>query len=203
MRRDPVLAAIIKRHGPCGLGAVRDRFDHFSMLVRAIVFQQLSTKAATTIHNRLLECMPGGTTPECLAAITAQQMRAAGISRQKEAYLRDLAERVGSGQVPLEAVDLMTDEEVIEALTKVKGIGRWTAEMFLIFRLQRPDVLPVGDLGIVNAIQKAYRMRKKPTSDRMLKLGEAWRPYRSVATWYLWRSLDNEPVKKDMKEKTT
>jgi DNA-3-methyladenine glycosylase II len=203
MRRDPVLAAIIKRHGPCGLGAVRDRFDHFSMLVRAIVFQQLSTKAATTIHNRLLECMPGGTTPECLAAITAQQMRAAGISRQKEAYLRDLAERVGSGQVPLEAVDLMTDEEVIEALTKVKGIGRWTAEMFLIFRLQRPDVLPVGDLGIVNAIQKAYRMRKKPTSDRMLKLGEAWRPYRSVATWYLWRSLDNEPVKKDTKEKTT
>ena len=203
MRRDPVLAAIIKRHGPCGLGAVRDRFDHFSMLVRAIVFQQLSTKAATTIHNRLLECMPGGTTPECLAAITAQQMRAAGISRQKEAYLRDLAERVGSGQVPLEAVDLMTDEEVIEALTKVKGIGRWTAEMFLIFRLQRPDVLPVGDLGIVNAIQKAYRMRKKPTSDRMLKLGEAWRPYRSVATWYLWRSLDNEPVKKETKEKTT
>src|SRR5512145_924483 len=118
MRRDPVLAAIIKRHGPCGLAAVRDRFDHFSMLVRAIVFQQLSTKAATTIHNRLIECMPGGATPECLAAITQQQMRAAGISRQKEAYLRDLAEKVGSGQVPLEAVDTMTDEDVIDALTK-------------------------------------------------------------------------------------
>ena len=200
MRRDPVLAAIIKRHGPCGLGAVRDRFDHFSMLVRAIVFQQLSTKAATTIHNRLIECMPQGTTPECLSAITQQQMRAAGISRQKEGYLRDLAQKVASGQVPLEAVDAMTDEEVIEALTKVKGIGRWTAEMFLIFRLQRPDVLPVGDLGIVNAMQKAYRMRKKPTPDRMRKIGEAWRPYRSVATWYLWRSLDNEPVKKDTKE---
>ena len=200
MRRDPVLAAIIKRHGPCGLGAVRDRFDHFSMLVRAIVFQQLSTKAATTIHNRLIECMPGGTTPECLAAITQQQMRTAGISRQKEAYLRDLAEKVVSGQVPLEAVDAMADEEVIEALTKVKGIGRWTAEMFLIFRLQRPDVLPVGDLGIVNAIQRAYRLRKKPTPERMRKLGEAWRPYRSVATWYLWRSLDNEPVKKATKE---
>ena len=198
MRRDPVLAAIIKRHGPCGLGAVRDRFDHFSMLVRAIVFQQLSTKAATTIHNRLLESLPEGKpTPECLGAVTEEQFRAAGISRQKAAYLRDLCANVSSGAVPLDAVDTMSDEEVIAALTKVKGIGRWTAEMFLIFRLQRPDVLPVGDLGIVNAIQRAYKLRKKPTPDRMRKLGEAWRPYRSVATWYLWRSLDNEPVKKE------
>lgn len=204
MRRDPVLAAIIKRHGPCGLGAARDRFDHFAMLVRAIVFQQLSTKAATTIHTRLLACMPGGkATAECLATVTEAELRAAGISRQKADYLRDLCEKVGSGTVPLDAVDAMTDEEVIEALTKVKGIGRWTAEMFLIFRLQRPDVLPVGDLGIVNAIQKAYRLRKKPTPDRMRKLGEAWRPYRSVATWYLWRSLDNEPVKNDSKEKSS
>ena len=204
MRRDPVLAAIIKRHGPCGLGAARDRFDHFAMLVRAIVFQQLSTKAATTIHSRLLACMPGGkATAECLAAVTEVELRAAGISRQKADYLRDLCEKVGSGAVPLDAVDAMTDEEVIEALTKVKGIGRWTAEMFLIFRLQRPDVLPIGDLGIVNAIQKAYRLRKKPTPERMRKLGEAWRPYRSVATWYLWRSLDNEPVKNDSKEKSS
>ena len=195
MRRDPILGAIIKHHGACGLGAVRDRFDHFSMLVRAIVFQQLSTKAATTIHNRLLECLPAGKpTPECLSAVTEDQLRAAGISRQKAAYLRDLCDRVSSGDVPLDALDAMTDEEVIDALTRVKGIGRWTAEMFLIFRLQRPDVLPVGDLGIVNAIQKAYRLRKKPTADKMRKLGEAWRPYRSVATWYLWRSLDNEPV---------
>ena len=193
MRRDPILGAIVKRHGACGLGAVRDRFDHFSMLVRAIVFQQLSTKAATTIHNRLLECMPGGKpAPECLAAVTDEQFRTAGISRQKAAYLRDLGEKVSSGDLPLDALDAMTDDEVIEALTRVKGIGRWTAEMFLIFRLQRPDVLPVGDLGIVNAIQKAYRLRKKPTPEKMRKLGEAWRPYRSVATWYLWRSLDNE-----------
>jgi DNA-3-methyladenine glycosylase II len=198
MRRDPVLAAIIKRHGACGLGAVRDRFDHFSMLVRAIVFQQLSTKAATTIHNRLMEALPGGTpTPEGVAALTEDQLRTAGISRQKAAYLRDLAEKVASGAVPLQDVDALTDEDVITALTQIKGIGRWTAEMFLIFRLQRPDVLPVGDLGIVNAIQRAYRMRKKPTPDRMRKLGEAWRPYRSVATWYLWRSLDNEPVTKE------
>lgn len=191
MRRDPVLAAIIKRHGPCGLGEVRDRFDHFSMLVRAIVFQQLSTKAATTIHNRLLESVPGGKPdPVLVAALTDEQFRAAGISRQKALYLRDLCEKVGSGAVPLTQVDGLSDEEVITALTQVKGIGRWTAEMFLIFRLQRPDVLPLNDLGIINAIQRAYGLRKKPSPDRMRKLGEAWRPYRSVASWYLWRSLD-------------
>ena len=203
MRRDPVLGAIIKRHGACGLGAVRDRFDHFSMLVRAIVFQQLSTKAATTIHNRLIDAMGSAPTPACLAALGEPQLRAAGISRQKAGYLRDLCEKVEGGVVPLDALESMADEEVIDALTKVKGIGRWTAEMFLIFRLQRPDVLPVGDLGIVNAIQKAYRMRKKPTPERMRKLGEAWRPYRSVATWYLWRSLDNEPVQTATKEKAS
>jgi DNA-3-methyladenine glycosylase II len=190
-----VLAAIIRQHGPCGLGAVRDRVDHFAMLARANVFQQLSTKAATTIHNRLLESLPGGAmTPAALAAIDEPLFRAAGISRQKSGYLRDLADKVASGIVPLEAVDEMPDEEVIAALTAVKGIGRWTAEMFLIFRLQRPDVLPVGDLGIQNAIQKAYRLRKKPTPERMRKLAAAWQPYRSIACWYLWRSLDNEPA---------
>jgi len=214
MRRDPVLAAIIRQHGPCGLGAVRDRFDHFAMLARAIVFQQLSTKAATTIHNRLLESLPGGAmTPAALAAIDEAQSRAAGISRQKHGYLRDLAEKVVSGVVPLEAVDDMPDEDVIAALTAIKGIGRWTAEMFLIFRLQRPDVLPVGDLGIQNAIQKAYRLRKKPSPDRMRKLAAAWQPYRSIACWYLWRSLDppspgltpglrrGKPVAEDTREK--
>jgi DNA-3-methyladenine glycosylase II len=196
MRRDPVLAAIIKQHGPCGLGAVRDRYDHFAMLVRAIVFQQLSTKAATTIHTRLMTQMPAGSpTPDALTALTDEQLRVAGISRQKAAYLRDLGEKVRDGLVPLDAVDSLGDEEVIAALTQVKGIGRWTAEMFLIFRLGRPDVLPLNDLGIINAIHKAYRLRKKPTPDRMRKLGEAWRPYRSIACWYLWRSLDNEPVK--------
>ena len=191
MRRDPVLAAIIKRHGPCALGEARDRFDHFTMLVRAIVFQQLSTKAATTIYTRLLATMPAGiATPQAIATLTDQQLRAAGISRQKAAYLRDLGGKVSAGDVPLEAVDTLADEDVITALTKVKGIGRWTAEMFLIFRLQRPDVLPLNDLGIVNAIQKAYRLRKKPTAGRLLKIGEAWRPYRSIACWYLWRSLE-------------
>ena len=191
MRRDPVLGAIIKKHGPCALGDARDRFDHFAMLVRAIVFQQLSTKAATTIHTRLLAALrPDVPVPEALAALTDEQLRAAGLSRQKAGYVRDLCDKVAAGVVPLERVDGMSDEEVIAALTQVKGIGRWTAEMFLIFRLQRPDVLPVGDLGIVTAIQKAYGLRKKPTPERMRKLAEPWRPYRSVASWYLWRSLD-------------
>lgn len=198
MRRDPVLAAIIRRHGECGLGAVRERFDHFSMLVRAIVFQQLSTKAATTIHGRLLALLSeGGLSHETLVALSEAEMRTAGISRQKAGYLRDLCEKVSCRAVPLDALDAMTDEEVIESLVRVKGIGRWTAEMFLIFRLQRPDVLPVDDLGIVTAVQKAYGLRKRPKPDRLRKIGEAWRPYRSVASWYLWRSLDNEPVAKE------
>ncbi len=195
MRRDPVLGAIIKRHGPCGLAQARHRFDHFAMLVRSIVFQQLSTKAASTIHGRLMELMPHSTpTPESLALITDEQFRAAGISRQKAGYLRDLAQKVSGGLVPLEEVDAMTDEEVITSLIRIKGIGRWTAEMFLIFRLLRPDVLPVDDLGILNAVQRAYGLRKRPKADRLRKIGEAWRPYRSIASWYLWRSLDNEPL---------
>lgn len=192
LRKDPVLAAIIRRHGPCGLGAARDRFDHFQMLVRAIVFQQLSTKAATTIHGRLAAMLPESSPMAAsLAALTDEQLRSAGISRQKAGYLRDLCEKVSSGAVLLDELDAMSDEEVITSLTRIKGIGRWTAEMFLMFRLQRPDVLPLDDLGIVNAIKKAYKLRK-PTPERLRKIGEAWRPYRSVACWYLWRSLDNE-----------
>jgi DNA-3-methyladenine glycosylase II len=196
LRRDPVLAAIIRRHGACGLGAARDRFDHFSMIVRAIVFQQLSTKAATTIHGRLLALMPAGADAACLAALSDEQLRGAGISRQKAGYLRDLCRQVSEGTVRLDALDEMSDDEVVEALTTIKGVGRWTAEMFLIFRLQRPDVLPVGDLGIITAVQRAYRLRKPPTPERLRKIGEAWRPYRSIASWYLWRSLDNEPVER-------
>ena len=116
------------------------------------------------------------------------------MSRQKIAYLRDLCEKVSTRALDLDALDALADEDVINALVTVKGIGRWSAEMFLIFRLQRPDVLPVGDLGIVVAVQRAYRLRKRPTPERLRKIGEAWRPYRSVACWYLWRSLDNEVV---------
>ena len=193
LRRDPVLAALIREYGPCGLAAAQ-RQDHFSALVRAIVFQQLSTKAASTIYSRMVALLPAGQlVPEALGALTDEQLRSAGISRQKAGYLRDLCTKVTAGVVPLDELEHMNDEQVIEALTKIKGIGRWSAEMFLMFRLHRPDVLPVGDLGIMNAVMKVYRMRKKPSPERLRRLGEAWRPYRSVASWYLWRSLGSAP----------
>ena len=191
LRRDPVLAALIRKHGECGL-AQAQRADHFSALVRAITGQQLSTKAASTIFARLVALMPDGLTPAALSALTDEQMRAVGMSRQKITYFRDLCGKALSGVVPLDALDQMSDEEVIVALTKIKGVGRWSAEMFLMFRLHRPDVLPVDDLGIVNAIKNVYRLRKRPNADRIRKIGAAWEPYRSVACWYLWRSLDNE-----------
>ncbi len=192
LRRDPVIATLIRKHGACGLAAAQ-RSDHFSALVQAITGQQLSTKAASTIYARLVALMPGGLTPQALASLTDEQMRAVGMSRQKIAYFRDLAGKALTGALPLDALDTMSDDEVIAALTQVKGIGRWSAEMFLMFRLHRPDVLPVDDLGIVNAVKTVYRLRKRPTADRIRRIGEAWRPYRSVASWYLWRSLDNEP----------
>jgi DNA-3-methyladenine glycosylase II len=192
-RRDPVLADIIRKHGPCGLAAAQ-RADHFSALVRAITGQQLSTKAAATIYSRVIALMPEGRlTAAALAAVSDEQLRGVGMSRQKCSYFRDLCARVTSGELPLDSLDSMSDEDVITALTRVKGIGRWSAEMFLMFRLHRPDVLPVDDLGIVNAVKNVYRLRKRPTPERIRKIGEAWKPYRSVASWYLWRSLDNEP----------
>ncbi len=191
LRRDPVLAALIRKHGECGLAAAQ-RADHFSALVRAITGQQLSTKAAATIYSRLVALMPDGVTPAALAALGDNEMRGVGMSRQKIAYFRDLSARAVSGALPLDRLDAMSDDEVIDALTQVKGIGRWSAEMFLMFRLHRPDVLPVDDLGIVNPVKNVYGLRKRPTADRIRRIGESWRPYRSVACWYLWRSLDNE-----------
>jgi DNA-3-methyladenine glycosylase II len=191
LRRDPVLAALIRKHGACGL-AQAQRADHFTALVRAITGQQLSTKAASTIFARLVALMPDGLTPAALSALTDADMRAVGMSRQKITYFRDLCEKALTGVVSLDALDQMSDEDVIVTLTKIRGIGRWSAEMFLMFRLHRPNVLPVDDLGIVNAIKNVYRLRKRPTADRIRKIGEAWQPYRSVACWYLWRSLDNE-----------
>ena len=193
MRRDPVLAAVIKKHKNRSL-IDAPAVDPFSALVRTITAQQISTKAAATIHGRLVSLMPGGiATPEALLTITDDQLRGAGLSRQKSAYLRDLGLKVSSGDLPIDALDRLTDEEVIDAIVKVKGLGRWSAEMFLMFRMRRPDVLPVDDLGIVTAIQRLYKLRKKPKADRIRKIGEAWRPYRTVACWYLWRSLENTP----------
>src|SRR5436190_4211213 len=187
-RRDPVIRDLMRTHGTCGL-ADAQHGDPFGALMKAIVSQQLSTKAAHTIFTRLVALFDGVPTPQALAALTDTQLRGVGLSGQKLRYMRDLGGRVQDGSLPLRALDAMTDDDVIAALTQVKGIGRWTAEMFLMFRLHRPDVLPVDDLGIVKAVQKAYGLRKTPSADRLNKIGEAWRPYRSVACWYLWRSL--------------
>jgi DNA-3-methyladenine glycosylase II len=196
MRRDPILAGAIKKIGACGM-ADRQRKDHLSALVGSIVSQQLSTKAAATIFGRFVALFPENHIPsaEAIDALDDATLRSVGLSGQKVGYLRDLCARIREGRLDLDELETLPDEAVIERLTAVKGFGRWTAEMFLMFRLHRPDVLPVGDLGILNAIQRLYRLRKRPKPARILKLGEAWKPYRSVACWYLWQTLRNEPLK--------
>ena len=191
-RRDPVIGGLMRKHGECGL-ADAQHADPFHALLRAIVSQQLSTKAAATIAARFEGLYGGPPTPAQVMATSDEQLRAVGFSAQKITYVRDLCRRITDGVLPLAELDAMSDEEVVQALTEVKGIGRWTAEMFLMFRLHRPDVLPVGDLGIVKAVQKAYGLRKIPTPERLTRIGEAWRPYRSIACWYLWASLHNKP----------
>jgi DNA-3-methyladenine glycosylase II len=190
MRRDPILGAAIKRIGACRM-AERQRSDHLSALVGAIVSQQLSTKAAATIFGRFVALFPEQRIPDAAAidALDDAALRSVGLSGQKVGYLRDLCGRIADGRLRLDELDALPDELVIERLTSVKGFGRWTAEMFLMFRLHRPDVLPVGDLGIVNAVKRMYGLRKQPDSKRLLKIGNVWRPYRSVACWYLWQSL--------------
>ena len=197
MRKDPVLGAAIKAIGACGM-ADRQRKDHLSALVSAIVSQQLSTKAAATIFGRFVALFPDNHIPDA-AAIAAQSdaaLRAVGLSGQKVGYMRDLSARLMDGRLLLDELETLPDEQVIERLVAVKNFERWTAEMFLMFRLHRPDVLPAGDLGIVVAIQRLYRLRKRPDARRVLKIGEAWSPYRSVASWYLWQTLKNEPLSK-------
>ena len=194
-RVDPVLAGVIDRVGPCRLEPRREG-THFDALVRSIVYQQLSGKAAGTILGRVHALYGNRSpTPAELLATPDETLRAAGLSRQKLSYLRDLATRVESGEVPLAAdqIDHLGDEEIIERLVRVKGIGRWTVHMFLIFRLGRPDVLPELDLGIQNAIRRAYRLRKQPGPKDVLRIGKQWTPHASVASWYLWRSLEGAP----------
>jgi len=189
-RRDPVIRDLMRRHGPCGLASAQ-RTDPFRALLQVIIAQQLSTKAAATIEARVAALFDGRPTAAAIAATPDDRLRAAGISPQKLRYIRDLCARTADGSLALDALGALPDEDVIAALTSVKGIGRWTAEMFLMFRLHRPDVLPVGDLGIVKAVKRAYKLRLAPTPVRLTRLGENWRPYRSVACWYLWASLDN------------
>jgi len=187
-----VLARVIDRVGPCRLEQ-RSEGTHFDALVRSIVYQQLSGKAAGTILGRVHGLYGNrAPTPTELLSTPDETLRGAGLSRQKLSYLKDLAAKVESGSVPLAAdtIDHLADDEIIDRLVQVKGIGRWTVHMFLIFRLGRPDVLPELDLGIQNAIRRAYRLRKQPGPKDVKRIGKSWTPHASVASWYLWRSLE-------------
>ena len=169
--------------------------EAYGALLRSIVGQQLSTKAARTIYERLTALFDGRTpTPAELLAADPEKVRSAGLSRPKVGYLRSLAEHVESGELALDRLTELPDDEVSEQLTAVKGLGQWTADMFLIFHLRRPDVLPVGDLGIRRAVERAYGLPEIPDAAQVLEIGEPWRPHRSLASLYLWRSLDNEPA---------
>lgn len=192
LRVDPVLGAVVRAVGPCLL-AERQRADHLTALVSAIVSQQLSTQAAATIFKRFLALFPGHMIPHAAAigSFDDTTLRSVGLSGQKIGYLRDLCSRIDDGRLRLDDLELLPDEAIEARLTAVKGFGPWTAHMFLMFRLHRPDVLPVGDLGIVKAVERLYRLRKRPDARRLLAIGEPWRPYRTVASWYLWRSLSD------------
>jgi DNA-3-methyladenine glycosylase II len=184
---DPVLAAVVERVGPCRMTF---REPDFATLVRSIVYQQLSGKVAAVIFDRLLKAVRGRLTPGAILKLAPERMREAGLSGQKTAYIRDLAERTKSGEVNFATMPALSDEAVIEELTRVKGIGVWTAHMFLMFALQRPNVLPVGDLGVRMAIRKLYDLAELPHARDVEQIARPWEPYRSVASWYLWRSLD-------------
>ncbi len=186
---DEHLAAIIERVGPCLLRP-KPKNDRFATLVRAIVGQQISTKAAQSINDRLLTLAGEPYAPEPLLALGAEKIRTAGLSGVKASYVVNLAQAVGSGSVPIHEAHKWDDEVVIQRLTAIKGIGVWTAEMFLIFALGRPDVLPVADLGVRMGIRSRFGLEEMPSPAECRALTEAWRPYRSIASWYLWRGKD-------------
>lgn len=186
-QHDPVLKAIIDNVGEYRISF---REPDFETLVKSIVSQQLSGRVASVIFGRLARAAGGALTPESVLKLRPSRMRALGLSTQKTAYIRDLARHARAGEVVFEELLALPDHEVIERLTRVKGIGVWTVHMFLIFALRRTDVLPTGDLGIRNAIRKAYGMEELPTPAQMEAMAERWRPYATVASWYLWRSLE-------------
>ena len=198
---DPTMGALIERLGKLDVETrLRRRSeerpaDAYGALLRAIVGQQLSTKAARTIYGRVLELFDGSTpTPERLLEAREEDLRSAGLSGRKVEYVRDLAAHVLSGELELDRLGELSDEEAIEEIVAVRGLGQWTAEMFLLFHLERPDVLSGGDLGIRKAIQVEYGLAEMPPPRQVLEIGEAWRPHRSLASLYLWESLAAVPV---------
>jgi DNA-3-methyladenine glycosylase II len=188
-KADPILARIITEVGTLG---IVPRIERFQALVRAIIFQQLAGAAANAIYNRFVGLFPGPNfpSPEQVLAKSDAELRSVGLSEKKALYIKDLAAHIKDGKLNFHRFHRMTDEEVIADLTQVKGIGIWTAEIFMMFNLGRPDIMPADDLGVQNAVKRYYRMRKRPNRKRLLKLAERWRPYRSAAAWYLWRSLN-------------
>lgn len=190
-KSDPILCAIIERVGPC-----RMEFGEpeFAALAESIVYQQLNGKAAATIFERFAALAGEPLTPEGILKLSDEQLRGVGLSKQKSAYLKDLAAKTAAGALDFARLPELSDDEVIEHLTQVKGIGVWTAHMFLMFSLQRPNVLPTGDYGVQMAIKKHYKKRKLPKPKDMEKIARAWAPYRSVACWYMWRSLDIKTI---------
>ena len=187
-KADPIMGDLIKKAGPFTLKLDRDRFG---MLVRSILSQQISTKAARSIRMRLLELMkPDRLTADAILTLTDDQLRSAGLSRQKISYIRDLSARVADQRLQLAKIGRLSDEEAIAELTQVKGIGRWTAQMFLIFSLGRLDVFPHDDLIIRASIKKLYQFEELPSKQQSHDVASAWKPYSSIATWYCWRMVD-------------
>ncbi len=187
-KSDPLLAAVIDRVGPC---RIEYREPEFSTLVRSIVYQQLSGKVASVIFERFLNLLPRRKlTARAVLGLSVADLRSAGLSRAKAAYILDLAEKTEARLINFHELPALSDEEVIALLTQVKGVGVWTAHMFLIFALQRADILPVGDLGVRSAIRKVYGLEELPRPAEVERIAATWRPYCSVAAWYLWRSLD-------------
>jgi len=186
-KSDPVLRAIIER-----IGAFRMEYGppEFHSLAEAILYQQLNGKAAVTIFKRFAALAGEPLTPAGILKLTDEQMRSAGLSKQKSSYLRNMAQRAISGELDFSKLHEMSDEDVIKHLTQVKGVGVWTAQMFLMFTLKRPNVLPTGDFGVQMAIKRHYNKRKLPKPAQMEKIAKPWEPYRSIACWYLWKSMD-------------
>lgn len=189
-RTDPTLHGVIRQVGPYTLRPHRNRFG---MLVRSIISQQISTAAAVTIRRRLEELLgDAGLEAPAIAALSLDELRSVGLSRQKASYVSDLAHKVADGRVPLGRMGRLSDAAIIETLTQVNGVGVWTAQMFLIFALGRPDVFPVGDLGVQVAMRRLYNLGDKPDKQDLLAIGQRWSPYASIGSWYCWRYLERQ-----------